>query len=191
MNDSWEIIARSAVIAALVSGIISIFLSRLQHRDALRTSQYNKRLDLSIEVFRNLQQALEQIEHLDTNTLPTDNPVDDIYSAFTILFSHAKEKMEVLKTLLDQVSYLIPLKQFENLFNKYLELKHFYALLLASSYKLRGVSDLYIKEEFANNAISGEDLQKQMKKYIDDTQELSDELKREIVNSLRELCGTR
>lgn len=116
MNDSWEIIAKSAVIAALVSGIISIFLSRLQHRDALRTSQYNKRLDLSIEVFRNLQQALEQIEHLDTNTLPTDNPVDDIYSAFTILFSHAKEKMEVLKTLLDQVSYLIPLKQFENLF---------------------------------------------------------------------------
>lgn len=186
MDIPWAIILSSTVVAAIISGIVSLAVSRLQHKDTLNLNRYSRKWDLSIEAFKNLQAALIQIDTAE-DTLHCDNPEDDITSALTTMFARSKKKMEVTKSTLDQISYLIPRKKVEYLISEHDKLEKSYLVLLASAYNLKGIPRSQIKVDVVPEG----ELPIQMQKYIDCTQEFLDNLKNEIINALRELFGTQ
>ncbi len=122
MADFWVTIVSSSVIAAVISGIVTIIISRLQHKDALDLNRHNRKCDLSIEAFENLIAALTQINHSEEPP-HNDNASDDIMPAFIIMFSRSKKKMEVTKATLDQISYLLPRKKVAHLIEEHIELE--------------------------------------------------------------------
>lgn len=185
MNEFWKTVVASTVIAAFISGVISIVISRLQYKDTLKLNRYNKKWDLSIEVFKNLQNALTQID-LAEEMPHSDNVEDDISSALITMVARSKKKMEATKTILDQIAYLIPKERAENLINEHSKIEKHYIALLASVYNINGLP----RSKIAVNIFTEEELPNQTKKYIDDVQKFSDELKDEIINALRELFGT-
>lgn len=185
MNEFWKTVVTSTVIAAFISGIISIVISRLQYNQTLKLNRYNKRWDLSIEAFKNLQNALTKIDL--TEEMPySDNIEDDILSALTTMFGRSRKKMDATKTILDQISYLIPKNKVEYFKKKHSEIEKSYIILLASAYNAKGLSN----SQIAVDVISSDDIPDKMKQYIDDIQTFSDELKDEIINALRELFDT-
>lgn len=180
-----ETLLASTVIAAVVSGVISIVISRLNYKDSLRLSQYDKRRSLSIEVYKNLQNALAQIDQTDNVPHSTDVE-EDIAAAFTTMFGRSKEKMELAKTILGQIEYLIPQEKANYLITRHSKLEETYVVLLASAYNLKGLPETQITAK----TVSAEELPNRMSAYIDETEKLLKEIKAEIINALRDLLDT-
>ncbi len=188
MNNFWEIMVTSTVVATFISSVISLVISRLQYKDTLRLNRYSKKWDLSIEVFKNLQSALAKIEHEGESQLHSDNSEDDITTfALSAMYVRSKEKMEATKTILDQISYLIPKEKVAYLSEEYSKLEEAYTVLLASACHSRG---LLPKSKIKVNVVSEDEFPIHVEKYIDNTQKFSDELKNEIINALRDLFDT-
>jgi len=186
MHELWDVILTSTVVATVISGIVSIIVSYMQYNSSLKLNKNSRRWDLSIEVFKNLQNALERIEN--TAKLCSDNSDkwdDQATESIIVMFKRSKEMMEVLKSILDQIAYLLPEKRVNYYREEHSKLEKSYMVLLASAYQIKGVQ--LWKNNF--DIVSPKELPSQIQKYIDDTQKFSDDLKNEIIISLRKLCN--
>lgn len=191
MDDFWITILTSTVFAAVISGIVSIIISRIQFHNTLELNRYNIKWDLSIEVFKNLQSALQTIDQSDkmpeSNEIADNIDIDNEYiSALSVMFTRSKNKMDLIKSVLDQISYLISKDKASYFANKISELETEYTIMFTSTYIYQGVSASRIKVD----VVPPDKIVEHMRKYVDNTQELSDELKSEIIVTLRNLLGT-
>lgn len=185
-EDFWITIISSSVIAAIISCITSVIIAHQKYKQEINKDRYNKKWNLSLEAFKNLQDALAD---LDSKMVfqKTDDNEKDIEASLDAMFTYSVKKNEIIKSVLCKVSYLIPQDKLSYLNDKVSELELLHQSLLASVYQSSGIE---LPEKFANITFPESELITNMKKYIDKTSFLSDELKNEITIVLRKLSGT-
>ena len=193
MKDILITLLSSVVFSSLISGIVSLIVVKQEAVNHLKNNRQTKRMDLSLEIFSELQKTLKEIDknindenlsdHSKENTFE-----DDLVSSIIIMQKRADEKLKEIKILIDQISYLIPkndVLEFQERIHNIELLKY---SLMAFSYKHMGNDNLIIKG--VDNSINSDNFVEKVKQYIDDVQSLIDEFKLKTISILRDLCGT-
>lgn len=192
MKDIILALLSSVVFSSLISGIVSLIVVKQESINHLRSNRQIKRIDLSLKIFSELQNALKKIdedfkdESLSNNSNKnTFN--DDLIDAIITMQKRADEKLKEIKMLIDQISYLIPENHVIELQEKINNIDHLKYSLMAFTYKNKG-EDLVI--EGIDNSINSDNFVDMVKQYINDVDNLINDFKQKIIILLRELCGT-
>ena len=181
------VILGSAVISAIISGIVSLIVARMDRRSTLDATSHSTKLALTIEIYKDLQNALSAIGS--GTELKTDdkNINDHATTVFIAMFHRSHEIMKLTDDVLKKVAFLLPESDVNILQKQFATLENEYVELLASSYFIRGVD---IVDETSINLIAPNQLQERMKSYIDDSAAMVESLTTIITKTLRKLCNT-
>lgn len=173
-EDFWIAVISSSVIAAIISNITSIIITHQKYKQEINIDRYHKKWDLSLEAFKDLLNALAELDSK-MEFQKTGDIEKNIDASLDAMFTCSVKKNEIIKSELCKISYLIPRDKLSYLKDKISELELLQQSLLASAYQLYGVE---LPEEFANIAFPNSELITNMKEYIDKTRFLSYELKK-------------
>ena len=189
MKDIILALLSSVVFSSLISGIVSLIVVKQESINHLRSNRQIKRIDLSLKIFSELQNALKKIdEDFKDESFSNKNTFnDDLIDAIITMQKRADEKLKEIKMLIDQISYLIPENHVIELQEKINNIDHLKYSLMAFTYKNKG-EDLVI--EGIDNSINSDNFVDMVKQYINDVDNLINDFKQKIIILLRELCGT-
>lgn len=180
-----EIVAASTVVATIISGLVSLVVSKLEFAHQLKLSKHDRVVELSVEAINVLQNALNEID-MSENRSELDNGVEtQIIDAVITMFQRAVTKMSLAKQLLDRIAYLIPETEEKNLRDTINAVEEMYTNILASVYKHKGIE---FREDSTIKFVDKDNLYAYTRQYIDAVQNLIKLLRNAITKKLRSLC---
>ena len=191
MPNILTVVITSTVIAAIISSAVSLLALYIQYKNSLKLDRHSTKQQLSLEVFKNLQSALEKINNYninDSNTESTSIKNDDVVDdALNTMFIRSLRTAKMLGSILLQLSYLIPNDRVDYLKSQLYNLSQQQTSLTAYVFHHQ---DKIPKERLKVDLIPEDQVSDAVYKYINDTRNLANQFTDEIVSVLRDLMGT-
>lgn len=173
-----SIILSSAVISSLISGLVALIVARAERKTAIETDRHSSKTDLAVESYKLLQQALIMID---------ENIDDDAENAVGIMFQRSFETMKLVRRTVEQIAFLLPESEVEKLLNEHAALEKKYVTLLKNAYIFKGASFV---DKDSPDLMDPTQLPEKTIAFIDQTNQLVNNLKVVIINNLRKLFNT-
>lgn len=182
-----SIILSSAVISSLISGLVALIVARAERKTAIETDRHSSKTDLAVESYKLLQQALVMIDNENDMNHDSENIDDDAVNAVGIMFQRSFETMKLVRRTVEQIAFLLPESEVEKLLNEHAALEKKYVTLLKNAYIFKGASFV---DKDSPDLMDPTQLPEKMIAFIDQTNQLVNNLKVVIINNLRKLFNT-
>ncbi len=181
------LILSSTVIAAIISGIVSLIVAKVEYQNSLKIYRRTDTVKLLTESFDEYRKALDEAEVISPEM--TGDMEHDCNAMLAAQFEAANKKKKLIGTTINRVKFLIPKDRAEYFSEAYKALEKDYISLKLSARIATGDYARPAAPTCAISIIEPENINAELQKYIEKANCLADELGNELGSILRSSLG--